>query len=486
MNFGALLKQNWLVLLLACATAATLLFISESAYWRAARSLDKLGSIAQARAHLHSLERSLLNAETGQRGYLLTGRPEYLRPYQRALQHVPEALDALDLHYRGEPARQTQMGQLRALSDSKLSELALTIQLHDQGRQQASTEIVLSGIGRDQMEALRVLGAELLGQETMAVESGRDDIYRVLLASRVGVAAVGLTGLLALFLYVRQSAALQLHQRQLKQEVKAERDRLEVEVANRTAELTELTHHLQTAREDERARLARDLHDELGALLTSAKLDAARIKARLATLAPELPQALDVQARLTHLVETLNSGISLKRSIIENLRPSALAHLGLGPTLDILAHEFAEQSGLQVHCEWEPVPLEPDAQLVVYRLVQEALTNISKHAQASQVWITMRRVVLEGPVGQPGEVSTPALGVAAHAGLAVAEEVEVVVRDNGVGFDSTARPASAYGLVGMRFRVQAEGGRLAIVSTAGQGAQVQMRLPVHAQPLQAS
>ncbi|MEY2689394.1 MAG: hypothetical protein RL375_3593, partial [Pseudomonadota bacterium] len=110
--------------------------------------------------------------------------------------------------------------------------------------------------------------------------------------------------------------------------VRADNRRLETLVALRTRQLTELTHHLQTAREDERARLARDLHDELGALLTSAKFDAARLRARLGAGAPE---ALE---RLAHLTQTLDSVIALKRRITEDLRPSSLDHLGLVVTLD--------------------------------------------------------------------------------------------------------------------------------------------------------
>ncbi len=205
-----------------------------------------------------------------------------------------------------------------------------------------------------------------------------------------------------------------------------------------------MTHHLQTAREDERSRLARDLHDELGALLTSAKLDAARIKSRLAGTAPE---ALE---RLSHLVETLNSGIALKRRIIEDLRPSALSNLGLVAALEILTREFAEQSGIAVHHALEPVPLEADAELVVYRLVQEAITNIAKYAKAKQVWVSL----------------------SAQGG-----HVQASVRDDGVGFDISAQPGSAHGLVGMRFRVEAEGGTLTLQSTPGEGTLIQVSLP---------
>lgn len=246
-----------------------------------------------------------------------------------------------------------------------------------------------------------------------------------------------------LILYVRQRMALkEQHLRQ--QLMQQAHDRLEVEVRQRTAQLTELTRHLQTAREDERQHLARDLHDELGALLTSAKLDAARIRSRLGDTAPE------AQERLTHLVETLNSVITLKRRITEDLRPSALSHLGLATTLDILTREFAERSGIEVHAALAPVKLAPSTELMLYRVVQEAVTNISKHAGARHVWI----------------------GLAAHA-----DRVEVSVRDDGVGFDTSVPPASAYGLLGMRFRVEAEGGTLVLQATPGQGCLVQVTLP---------
>lgn len=220
--------------------------------------------------------------------------------------------------------------------------------------------------------------------------------------------------------------------------------RLDQVVAQRIVQLTELAHHLQTAREDERARLARDLHDELGALLTSAKLDAARIRSRLAGSAPE---ALE---RLAHLGITLDAVIAIKRRITEDLMPSSLAHLGLVSALENLARDFAEASGAQVHCALLPVPMDSGVELTVYRLVQEALTNTGKHAGATQVWVSL------GPAGT---------------------EAEVTVRDDGNGFDADAGRGGAYGLVGMRFRVEADQGSLAVTSNPGQGTCVRARLP---------
>ena len=302
-----------------------------------------------------------------------------------------------------------------------------TIRLHDEGRVDAATELVLSDIGKEKMEAIRALERRTAGPRgTQPCRTGRSDLYRTLMLNRIGVALLSAISLLALFLYLRQTTALEHQQVELKRIVQAERDRLEIEVRQRTAQLTELTHHLQTAREDERNRLARNLHDELGALLTSAKLDAARIKSRLAGTAPE---ALE---RLAHLVGTLNSSIALGRRIIEDLRPSTLGNLGLVPTLEILAREFAEQSGIEVHCALAPV------RLGRARRTHGLSPGAGSHHQHHQV--------------RPG-AATSGSSLAAHDGV-----VEVSVRDDGVGFDTSAKPRSAYGLMGMRFRVEAEGG----------------------------
>jgi signal transduction histidine kinase len=253
---------------------------------------------------------------------------------------------------------------------------------------------------------------------------------------------------MVLFMYLRQGLALEQEKEGVKQElqrvVQIERERLEVEVAQRTAQLVKLTHHIETAREEERARLARDLHDEMGALLISAKLDAARIKPRLVQSAPEAVE------RLAHLVEMLNKGIALKHNIIENLRPSSLSNLGLAVTLDILVHDFAERSGVKVNCALSVVQLEPAAELVVYRVVQEAVTNISKYAKATNLWVDL--------------VSSDGV-------------VELTVRDDGVGFDTSVPSTSAYGLLGMRFRVEAEHGTLVVTAAPGQGTTIQVRLP---------
>jgi signal transduction histidine kinase len=444
MDVALIVQRHPLVFPLACVAAVAMVVISEGSHWRSVHTLDRLGSMASASSGVQGLQQSILDAETGQRGYLLTGRPEQLQPYHQALQDIAAGFDLLDTYYAGQPASAEVLGRLHTLTAAKLSELAESISRRDAGSRKSGGDLVLTDIDRQQMTAIRTLASELLDHEAQRVEAGLNDLQRTLTISRFGVATLSAMSLLALFLYLQQTTALKAQQLALKQTVQAERDRLEIEVVRRTAQLTELTHHLQTAREDERHRLARNLHDELGALLTSAKLDAARVKSRLAGSAPE---ALE---RLAHLVNTLNQSIALGRSIIEDLRPSTLSNLGLVVTLEILAREFSEQSNVKMTCTLAPVALDANAELMVYRLVQEAITNISKYAKAHQVWLVL----------------------GSQDGL-----VTVTVRDDGVGFDTTVDPTSAYGLVGMRYRVEAEGGRLSVVSAPGQGTQLQATLP---------
>ena len=438
------LRRRGLALALAVAGAALVLGISESAYQSATAALDAQDRRIAARTDLQTVLRQLIDAETSQRGYVLTGRKEYLEPYERGVGGVATAMRSLASYYSGDATVQPVIERLSRQVDEKLSEVATTIKVFDEGRPNAWRELMLSNIGQEKMDEIRATARALFEIETARIASERDSVFDTLRLGRIGVNTLAALSLVALFLYLRQSAALERAQRQHAQVIEAERDQLEVEVSRRTAELIELAGHLQTAREDERSHIARELHDELGALLTAAKLDAARLERSL-----DKPAA-DIRQRLRHLVATMDEGIALKRRIIEDLRPSSLDNLGLVAALEILAREFGQRSQCRVSTDLVAVELSPRAQLTVYRMVQEALTNAAKHAEAKTVAVSMRS---EGG------------------------RVRVSVRDDGRGFDmSTARP-STHGLIGMRYRVQAEGGRVRIVSQPGHGTVIAASLP---------
>ena len=446
MSFLSRFRRNAVAFPLAALAALAMLAISEASYQDATASLDKLGDRATARAKLNDLVKSLLDAETGQRGYLLTDRREYLKPYTQAQVESRKLLAWLNEHYGKDPQTSAVMGDVMKETESKLSELATTIELHDRGVENGWRELLLSDIGREKMEHVRTLGEQLIGYETGQVALGRRSVYETLWLNRIGVSAMAAVSLLALFMYLRQTATLDRTLADEAKRAEGDRERLESEVAARTAQLKELAQHLQTIREDERSHLARELHDELGALLTAAKLDVARLKSRLGTTVTP-----DATERLAHLNETLNGGIALKRRIIEDLRPSSLSNLGLVAALEILLREFSARSDIAVEEELEPVELEAAAQLTVYRLVQEALTNVVKYAEAGMVSVSLRAVE----------------GGGAH----------VSVKDDGIGFDPSVPRLARHGLIGMRYRVEAEGGTMTLTSTPGEGTLIEAVLP---------
>ena len=443
----SLLRRSSWTLPLAAVAALVVFGINESAYHQASDALQGLALRADARTGIQTLLRRLIDAETGQRGYLLTGRTEYLEPYGQSVKDVDASLAKLTSYYAQDPEAKQLVDDITSRSHEKLSEVRTTIQLYDAGRHDAWRELLLTDIGREKMESIRLLTNQLLAVESQRVTSDRQAMFNTLKLNRLGVDAMVGISLLALILFLRQTRSFDTIQRQLAAQLQAERDRLEADVMRRTADLTELAGHLQATREDERSRLARELHDELGALLTAAKLDAARLKRSLGPIAPE------AEARLKHLNDTINDGIGLKRRIIEDLRPSSLSNLGLVATLDIQAREFAKRAEIRVRTDLERVPLGPAGEITVFRLVQESLTNIAKYAVATEVLVTLNR---DG------------------------ERAYIAVRDNGKGFDPTARRGSAHGLMGMRYRVEAVGGVMSVESQFGQGTVVQAWVPMAA------
>ena len=438
------LSRATVSLLLAVLAAAVLIGISEAGYIQSRAQLDSVARAYESRSGVHRILTQVLDAETGSRGFLLTGDARYLEPYNLALAQIGEQLEQLRAAHAGHPAESALVAQLSRDVNRKLSEMDLSVRMRRQGNEDAWKFVLLTDVGKEQMDAIRSQATELIRTVSVRIEADQAQLRRSLLVARIGIAVVTLAALLAFWLYLRQVSALKAAGEEQQRVLQQERDLLERQVQERTASLAELATHLQQVREDERGHLARELHDELGALLTAAKLDVARLKSRLAGQPDEVVQ------RLQHLAETLNRGIALKRRIIEDLRPSSLANLGLTPSLEILAREFSERSGVEVTTSLEPVDLDDRMQLTVYRLVQESLTNLAKHANARHAQVSVH----------------------AHG-----SHVEVTVRDDGKGFDPAAARPTTHGLAGMRHRVEASGGRLVIDTQPGSGTCVRAVLP---------
>jgi signal transduction histidine kinase len=212
----------------------------------------------------------------------------------------------------------------------------------------------------------------------------------------------------------------------------------------KSVEEDRLRHSLE-ASEQERKRWARELHDE-----TLQGLGALRVLLSSA-LQSKAPNALERTVR--DAIGHISSEIENLRNLITELRPAALDELGLEPAIQSLVQRTAATQGLEIQSRIQLSAngrLGPELEQSVYRLVQEALTNISRHARASIVQLSI---------------------------VARAETVEVTVRDDGVGFDPTS-PVAGFGLAGMRERVALVDGDLSIESVPGEGATVKATLPL--------
>jgi two-component system sensor histidine kinase UhpB len=194
--------------------------------------------------------------------------------------------------------------------------------------------------------------------------------------------------------------------------------------------------------EGERSRIARELHDEVGQTLTGAML-------QIEALAPRIPD--DLRDELDELRETARSGTEDVRRIAKRLRPEALEDFGLQSALATLATSFGDQAHVNIRRRLEPVVLlSKDEELVVYRVAQEALTNVVRHAQATQVELRLRE----------------------NKARAV-----LTVRDDGCGLSPGALPSTT-GIRGMRERAMLIGAQLHIDSEPGRGTEIKLSIPL--------
>jgi len=439
------IKKYALSLPIAVCAAIVLVAINEVGFRNSGAALEQVERTQAMHNSVTQLLQSMLDAETGHRGYLLTGDERYLEPYQQAISTVNTNLDQLRNMVLSSQTDLAEFAQLSLQVSRKLSEMDLSLRLRRQGNEDAWKFVLSTDVGLENMDAIRKHAKTLIGATESAMAQAQEKIRHSLVLSRLGISIVTAIGLLAFAMYLRQTSALQKATEREQASLEAERARLEELVRARTDSLSELASHLQLVREQERGHLARELHDELGALLTAAKLDVARLKSRLTTESPEVAE------RLKHLTETLNGVISLKRRIIEDLRPSSLSNLGLTAALEILTREFAERASLDVQINIEPVTLPDTTQLTVYRMVQESLNNIAKYAGAKHVLVTVHNYPTH---------------------------VAIQIRDDGIGFNLANIARSSHGLLGMRHRVEASGGRLTVTSAPGEGTLVAAVIPL--------
>jgi len=225
----------------------------------------------------------------------------------------------------------------------------------------------------------------------------------------------------------------------------------ELEIRRTQQQLMELSSHIQDAKEQERLHIAREVHDEIGSLLTAIKFDLAWLTQRLPT---DDPMVADKARTIESLV---NKVIAAANNLAHSLRPGVLDHFGFVAAIEIEAQEFSKRSGIgcTISASEEYIELPDRHSITLFRIFQETLNNILKHSRAKNAQVE----IVKGD-----------------------DHLEMIVSDDGVGFEAAARnKPRSFGLRGMQERVEHLGGSVKISSATGKGTQIAIFVPLEAE-----
>ncbi|WP_343622971.1 CHASE3 domain-containing protein [Roseateles puraquae] len=455
------MRYSWLPLGLLVAAFIAFIGTAVGASLSLSELIARDGERSQAlatRTELRRLLTLLLDVETGQRGFLITGQQAFLRPYEEALEQLRTTRAALRERISRHNANRMTLARLDALIDERLRQARTTVDRRLQQGGAFTPDLAAYVDGKRVMDELRFQIDQLEQEQQAAVtaaDAATQDVQRrTTRLTRLLPAGGALMGAVAL--------GLMLRERRLRDRAEAAlRDanaNLEAQVAQRTDALSRALSRIRSFAvemdrgiEAERRRLAREVHDQIGQVGTAIKMLTLSLRAKLAPQTEPLVDELQAMA---------DEAIRSAREISAALRPPLLDELGLEAALDHYLQTLQRQSGVVTRMTLaEPGLLPAEQASTLFRIIQEACTNVLRHAQARNL-----------------RVAAWPLTQAAGAGY----EVEVIDDGRGPG---DVRPDAA-GLRNMRERAALAGGTFDFGPAPDGGTRVRVWLPTTApQPL---
>lgn len=403
--------------------------------------------------YIASLKASLFHAESAQRGYLVTEKAAYLTPFNIALAEARASIKKLRANFDNKliaklGGEENQLLQEIAVSvESKATEMAMTIQLAKSGNMEDARQIVNLDQGLVEASKFTASTEKLTGLQLQILAQVRARLDNYILLTRLSLISTAIALSLLVIVVIRQLVNEIAHKDRLSRDLAIERVTLQAKLEDRTRLLETLAVDYQYDVERERRQLARELHDELGSILTATKMDISWVIRKFKESSPEAAE------KLVKTMRYLDQGIQFKRRIVEALHPSILSTFGFWTAMKSFVESASERN------EWELTLSLPDEStqlsealgLIAYRIVQETLTNASKYAKASKVSVSI---------------------------IVDFKYLKLEIEDNGIGMDISNVGADTHGLTGMRHRVQAIGGQLEILSKSGEGVFTRALLPL--------
>ncbi len=444
--YEAVPPKALLALVLTAVVSVLVFAVSELAFSEIALNRQEASRYQHSQTFVLRLREQVMLAESSQRGFLITQEDRYLEPYEKAVKAARDAQASLLSAVGEASAFRDKAAALGTLVEQKLDELNVTVHMARDRQPGMALATLHTDVGITLTDSINRATTELDRAFDKEAQHHTDTLSTLFQQQRWGVGLVVFLNLSFLAALGATMVGNFYEREQSSRLLKEHADKLESAVAERTEELSALSTYLQSNAEREKSTLARDLHDEFGAILTSAKLDVAWLQGRVNS--PE--QA--VQERLQQLSNVLDEAVNLKRRVIESLRPSLLDHLGLSAAVHWYVQETCDRADLacdvQVPDDGTDIP--PHIAIDVYRLVQEALNNTVKYAQASVVEV----VLLEHP-----------------------DHYDLRVSDDGIGIAQFKADHLTHGLAGMRHRVRALGGRFNVTTSPGKGTHIHAWIP---------
>jgi signal transduction histidine kinase len=427
---------------------AALFFVTGAGQTRLQEASERL-QISAAREHaIDEFQTSLARSVGAQRGFLITNDQKFVDIYNREVASVEPRLDNLRLAYAGSDDGQASVRDLHVLIGKRLADLSMLLAIQQKQGPLAAVALVKTSVGLEAGQAINEVLDELRDREA-AEHAAADAHWSSSLALSKWISAAATIFSMLLVGVAARLVYLDMRRRSVvNAKLRDQKSHLEREVEDRTRELVELSTHLQSVAEREKASLARELHDELGGLLVGARMDISWIEQHSSNNDPDLRQ------RLHRVQQNLATGVDLKRRIIEELRPTLLDNVGLFAAVRWQLKETCGNAGLaciESYPKEEP-RFKSEASIALFRIAQEAFSNILKHSAAKTVDFS----------------------------LDMDDETLLMrITDDGIGIPSGRFTAVAsHGLASMRHRVRALGGRLEVRSPASGGTMLIVHVPI--------
>jgi len=435
-------------LLLGCSLSVSVLMFSERSYQRLAQANLSIADSLETQAISSQILALVNDAETAQRGFLITARREYLEPYISALPKIDPKLKRLKELTAGDAAQQERLSQLTKLIGEKFAELEAALVLNQQKGPRAAKELVDTDVGHRTMNEIRRVMGQIYEAEQAELTSRTARWNEDVATSRFALTVISVFSLLLIGIIYLLARRGILQRERVRRTLEDQVRTRTAELSQRTAELSELSSNLQNVQEEERSKLARDIHDELGSILVSVRMDISWAHMRVKGVDSVAAQ------KLARAIQTLDQGVQIKRRIIEDLRPTLLDNLGLGAAISWHVQHTCAQAGIRcvVWVPEEEVRIPSEAAIALFRVTQEALTNVLRHAKATRATVTLR---------------------------AADNYLRLRVQDDGLGIPADAQLSKlSHGIQGMRQRITAIGGEFRVQGSPGAGTTIDVIAPL--------